>query len=519
MDAHIFRRLAPELAAALQGARVEKVHCPVRGCFTFTLGSHQGKRLLLFRPAAPGHGDAVLYLSADRANRPENPAVPPAVAMWLRKRLTGRRILGHQLDWPGRRLALELTPSSQGYGNYLLLDLAQDPTVLATLDPAFGQEPQWPTLEQVLGDERVWQEYPHISPPLRRMLRALPAEQAGAAYDELRRGPAPVVYVALRQRQLQGQPQSLTAWKPTKAEEVREYSSALEAARAYGEPTFFDGVKATVSAPDVQARKVRDKKHGRAQARLAQDRERLAGMLELQPQAEALQAELYKYAEGPTPQRLTLQHPRSGELTVELNTHLSVSENMQAMFKAVAKGKRGLEAVARREVQLAAEAKAPPAEPAAPRNQPAKPAAKGKGTGKGPVKGVGRFVSSDGFTMLRGKSQEANHKLLSHGASAFDYWLHAAGRSGAHVILKRDHPAQEVPERTLEQAAILAGLSSGYAGEAKAEVMCALVKDVRKIKGAALGLVRVEEVWRTLRVALDPELPARLAETAGGAEG
>lgn len=65
----------------------------------------------------------------------------------------------------------------------------------------------------------------------------------------------------------------------------------------------------------------------------------------------------------------------------------------------------------------------------------------------------------------------------------------------------------------MREAAAIAGLASGYAGEAKADVFCALIKDVRKIKGAALGLVRVDEVRQTLRVDLDPDLPERLKLT------
>ena len=57
---------------------------------------------------------------------------------------------------------------------------------------------------------------------------------------------------------------------------------------------------------------------------------------------------------------------------------------------------------------------------------------------------------------------------------------------------------------------MLAGLASGYKDEAKADICLALVKDVRKVKGGPLGLVRIGEVERTLRVVLDSALPERL---------
>ena len=41
--------------------------------------------------------------------------------------------------------------------------------------------------------------------------------------------------------------------------------------------------------------------------------------------------------------------------------------------------------------------------------------------------------------------------------------------------------------------------------------MCAKVRDVRKVKGAAIGSVVVDHMECTLRVALDPSLETRLA--------
>ncbi len=124
---------------------------------------------------------------------------------------------------------------------------------------------------------------------------------------------------------------------------------------------------------------------------------------------------------------------------------------------------------------------------------------------------VTAFRTSDGFAAYRGKNAKANHELLSRAASPHDLWFHAAGGPGAHVILKLDYPDQEPPERSLEQAAALAGLRSHYAGSDRAEVLCARVRDVRKVKGAALGSVRVDQVRQTLAVDLDPGLETRLA--------
>ncbi len=80
------------------------------------------------------------------------------------------------------------------------------------------------------------------------------------------------------------------------------------------------------------------------------------------------------------------------------------------------------------------------------------------------------------------------------------------------MILKRDNPGQEVPQRSLLEAAELAGLASWRAMDSKAQVMQALVADVRKVKGAALGQVRVDRSV-SLNVDLDPATEDRLRIT------
>jgi len=126
------------------------------------------------------------------------------------------------------------------------------------------------------------------------------------------------------------------------------------------------------------------------------------------------------------------------------------------------------------------------------------------------VSGVARFCTSDGFTVLRGKSAQANHALVRKLSSPFDLWFHADHGPGAHVILRRDFPDQEVPLRSLEEAAGLAALRSHAAG-GRAEVMCALVKHVRAVKGGGPGKVTVDRRERTLSVEPDLDLEQRLA--------
>lgn len=111
--------------------------------------------------------------------------------------------------------------------------------------------------------------------------------------------------------------------------------------------------------------------------------------------------------------------------------------------------------------------------------------------------------------MLRGKNQKANHALLTRQAGPDDLWFHAEQGPGAHVILKRNAPRQAVPEQSMREAAILAGLASHFAQAGRASIICAEVRHVRPVKGSP-GMARVERTYATLLVDLDPKLESRL---------
>lgn len=118
------------------------------------------------------------------------------------------------------------------------------------------------------------------------------------------------------------------------------------------------------------------------------------------------------------------------------------------------------------------------------------------------VKDVACFVSSDGFTLLRGKNASGNQALLKLG-QPHDLWLHALDGPSAHLIIRRPHAGVGIPDATLLEAAALVGEKSWQRHDAKAHIMVALLRHVRAVKGGAPGTVRVDEVLRTVTVALD----------------
>uniref|UniRef100_UPI00262B2FE0 NFACT RNA binding domain-containing protein n=1 Tax=uncultured Desulfovibrio sp. TaxID=167968 RepID=UPI00262B2FE0 len=143
--------------------------------------------------------------------------------------------------------------------------------------------------------------------------------------------------------------------------------------------------------------------------------------------------------------------------------------------------------------------------------QPEQPPAPGRGAAPRDLPPhVRAFRSDDGFQLLRGRDARGNAALLRKAAPG-DIWLHAEGGPGAHVLIRRAHAGQEVPERTLEQAGCLAACKSWRRDAASARILYAEARHVRPLRGAATGTVRVDRVLTTREVPVDPALEARLA--------
>jgi predicted ribosome quality control (RQC) complex YloA/Tae2 family protein len=114
------------------------------------------------------------------------------------------------------------------------------------------------------------------------------------------------------------------------------------------------------------------------------------------------------------------------------------------------------------------------------------------------VAGARRFVSSDGFEILVGRSSAANDTLTFKVAKPSDLWFHAADYPGSHVVI-RNPGRGEVPHRTLVEAAQLAAYHSDAQGQALADVRYTPRRFVTKPRGAPPGLVRLAR-FKTIAV-------------------
>ena len=146
----------------------------------------------------------------------------------------------------------------------------------------------------------------------------------------------------------------------------------------------------------------------------------------------------------------------------------------------------------RRKLGLGAEA--PPAPRAGAPKSPttAAPRAQGKAPVL-PAKFVPwRYKSTEGWDVLIGRSSEANDHLTLHIARPEDYWFHAHGCPGSHVVLRRGKGANEPSKATLDEVASWAAFHSKSRNAGKVPVIYTQKKYVRKPRGTKPGTVYVE---------------------------
>lgn len=97
------------------------------------------------------------------------------------------------------------------------------------------------------------------------------------------------------------------------------------------------------------------------------------------------------------------------------------------------------------------------------------------------------YISSDGFDMYVGKNNYQNDELTFKFATGNDWWFHAKGMPGSHVIVKSEN--KELPDRTFEEAGKLAGYYSKGKNADKVEIDYLQKKNVKKPNGSAPGFV------------------------------
>ena len=219
-----------------------------------------------------------------------------------------------------------------------------------------------------------------------------------------------------------------------------------------------------------------------------------------------------------------------GSMAVPIDPTLPLPENARVLFERYKKGKRGVTPIERRlqavrdrlrewralsgpaaDTRVAADLERLRGDMArlglvhAPRSSKSPRAMRPK---EEPTR-VRRYTSPEGLAILVGKSGQENDTLTFRIASPWDFWLHAADRPGAHVIVRNPQRLKSLPERTLKLAADIAAYHSGARQESKVDVHYTQRKHVHKKKGMPSGQVLLRR-FRTIQAI--PRIPTSSVE-------
>lgn len=275
----------------------------------------------------------------------------------------------------------------------------------------------------------------------------------------------------------------------------------------------------------------------RLRARLEEEDEEADLADEFRRQAEALLVRIQDVPRGAS--RFTCPDPAdpSAEITINLDPRLGAAANAKALFRKARRLARGGpirkrrmreidQAIARLSV-LRSQIGTDPApilsgaerllrEALGPFARSARPARPGSDADPGLIRKKRReprdeerfhpreYKTREGWTVLVGRSNEENDYLTHRLARPDDYWFHAHGCPGSHVVLRRENRKSNPSRGTIEEAASIAAYFSKARTSRKVPVLYTLKKHVRKPRGAPAGLASVSHEKTVMAVPKEP---------------
>jgi predicted ribosome quality control (RQC) complex YloA/Tae2 family protein len=202
------------------------------------------------------------------------------------------------------------------------------------------------------------------------------------------------------------------------------------------------------------------------------------------------------------------------QIEIEIDENRSLQDEAAARFRQYTKAKRAADEIAARMTQVEREKtnlerrlqqldqiiqsrdeaaletfEKPPPAPRVGQKKSAKPEK---------ISGVRRYLSTDGYEILVGRAARDNDNLTFRVAQPNDLWMHAGDYPGSHVVV-RNPTRKEIPQRTIIEAAQLAGRFSQASEDAKVVIHYTERKFLSKPKGSAPGLVRLSR-FRSINV-------------------
>jgi len=114
------------------------------------------------------------------------------------------------------------------------------------------------------------------------------------------------------------------------------------------------------------------------------------------------------------------------------------------------------------------------------------------------------FIIENKYHVFVGRDSKSNDQLSIKFAKQNDYWFHARGYAGSHVVLRVDNPKEGIPKNILKDAASIAAYYSKAKTAGTAPVAYTFAKYVTKRKGMEPGKVMLQKESVLL---VRPEIP------------
>ncbi|MDE5832440.1 MAG: DUF814 domain-containing protein, partial [Desulfovibrio sp.] len=442
MDAHLFRLFCYSLIPILEGARIEKIQEAGKNLLILSLFSRSRKFRLYFHS---GKQKPFCFIHTEKL---DVEAHPSAQVMRIRKYFGQKRVAAIVPQYYSRKLwLLAATPENTDKAAWLCLDLAKGPS-LFFLSPDEAPKPEiakWPSMAELPGALENWRDWPVLTPPLRRALKELEAPDQAALLMDLEEGGGDVFLIKSPDGQIIDA-SALPASRARLGENTEEAASdVMEALGGAGMAIIAGDIAAKKSEDAARPANRRLRRIEKLLAKLDQDEARMKALGSREGDALWLRANLWRFPSDFRADKLEDDGRR-----VALDSRYTVRENMERLFRQIRKAKRGLSILEERRAAILAEkadlarnAFIPQSASAAKNEIMANPASPGIFP-----KNIRPFRSSDGYLILRGKDARGNLAIRKM-ASGYDYWLHVENGPGTHVIIRRNNPADEVPDRTI----------------------------------------------------------------------
>jgi len=548
MDAFLLKRIVAELSDRLRGALVSKVSQPRDREIVLTMWTGREEARLL----VSAHPDLCrIHLTTRRV---PNPPSPPRFCQYLRRHLAGMRLAGISVVPFDRLVRMEffsLRPDAEHdrttlfaelYGRHAnLIYVGPDGLILEPLRTVSPEESRirevapgipyrpLPKPERIFlpeitpaDAERIWSMgWEGLPRVLQREVSGLGQELAHEAAGRGKEGSGDL-FEAMRwlvRRYEEDDFSPGIGTLPTGKKRILpfpcpeagfvDFSPAPSANEA---ADFFYGEAAKNLEDAVLRQQIKSrlsallKKERHKLENVGGDEERLKEGLKGGGHGETLKANLASVRKGMAEFR-----------GIPLDPAKTPVENMTRYFSLHRKAKRATEIVRKRKREVAEsvyyleslEAQLAGASTRedllAVRQELSSSFAPGKQAKKKPAKAAAKAVPPQveevsflGHTLLIGKNNLGNDRIVKELSAPDDLWLHTQGIPGSHVLIRRA-PDREVPDEVVEEAARLAVLHSKAKGSQNVPVFLAEARHVSKFKGAKPGLVRIAK-YRTINV-------------------